>query len=77
MNSIQNQQTKAAYDMNNDLLLLSLYSLIPPLRNEAKHLKFTHSKKDNGDYIWFLADGRIFLDLNLEKKSATTRYNLT
>jgi hypothetical protein len=67
-NSIQNKQTKAAYDMNNNLLLLSLYSLIPPLRNEVKHLKFTHTKKDDGDYIWFLADGRVFLDLNLEKK---------
>ena len=36
-NSIQNKNTKLAYDLNNDLLLLSLYLLIPPLRNEIKH----------------------------------------
>jgi hypothetical protein len=50
--------------MNNDFLLLSLYSLIPPLRNEVKHLNFRHSKKEDGDYIWFASDGRVFLDLN-------------
>jgi hypothetical protein len=51
-NSIQNKQTKAAYEMNNDLLYLSLYnlySLIPPLRNEVKHLNFTYSKNNDGD----------------------------
>ena len=66
--SIQNKHTKTAYDINNDLLLLSLYSLIPPLRNEVKHLDFTHTKKDDGDYIWFSTDGNVLLDLNLEKK---------
>jgi hypothetical protein len=66
--SIQNKHTKMAYDINNDLLLLSLYSLIPPLRNEVKHLDFTHTKKDDGDYIWFSTDGNVLLDLNLEKK---------
>jgi hypothetical protein len=77
-NSIQNKQNKTAYDMNNDLLLLSLYSLIPPLRNEVKHLNFTHSKKDDGDYIWFASDGRVFLDLNLEKKRHDPiQFNLT
>jgi hypothetical protein len=77
-NSIQNKQTKAAYEMNNDLLLLSLYSLIPPLRNEVKHLNFTHSKKDDGDYIWFASDGRVFLDLNLEeKRHDPIQFNLT
>ncbi len=39
--SIQNKQTKTAYDINNNLLVLSIYSLIPPLRNEVKHLNFT------------------------------------
>ncbi len=79
-NSIQNKQTKTAYDMNNDLLLLSLYSLIPPLRNEVKHLNFTHSKnlKDDGDYTWFTTDGRVFIDLNLEKKRHDRiQFNLT
>ena len=70
--SIQNKHTKTAYDINNDLLLLSLYSLIPPLRNEIKHLDFTHTKKDNGDYIWFSIDGKVLLDLNLEEKTPRT-----
>ncbi len=33
-NSIRNQRNETAYDMNNDLLSLSLYSLTLPLRNE-------------------------------------------
>ena len=46
----------------------SLYSLIPPLRNEIKHLNFTVQRKRDGDYIWLDTDGEILLDLNLEKK---------
>ena len=77
-NSILNKQNKIAYDMNNDLLLLSLYSLIPPLRNEIKHLEFTNSKNEDGDYIWFATDDRILLDLNLEKKRHDPiQFNLT
>jgi hypothetical protein len=64
--------------MNHDLLFLSLYSLIPPLRNEIKHLNFTHTKKEDGDYIWFAIDGRVYLDLNLEKKRHDpVQFNLT
>ena len=66
--SIQNKHTKKAYELNNDLLLLSLYSLIPPLRNEIKHLNFTIQRKRDNDYIWLDTDGEILLDLNLEKK---------
>ena len=66
--SIQNKHTKRAYELNNDLLLLSLYSLIPPLRNEIKHLNFTIQRKRDNDYIWLDTDGEILLDLNLEKK---------
>jgi hypothetical protein len=66
--SIQNKHTKKAYELNNDLLLLSLYSLIPPLRNEIKHLNFTPQRKMDNDYIWLDTDGEILLDLNLEKK---------
>ncbi len=72
--SIRNKHTKAAYDMNNDLLLLSLYSPIPPLRNEIKHLDFTHMKKDDGDYKWFSTDENVLLDLSLEKK-VTNQFN--
>ena len=66
--SIQNKHTKQAYELNNDLLLLSMYSLIPPLRNEIKHLNFTIQRKRDNDYIWMDTDGEILLDLNLEKK---------
>ena len=65
---IQNKQTKGAYDLNQDLLLLSLYSLIPPLRNEIKTLKFTTFTQERGDWIAFRSDGRTLLDLNEEKK---------
>ena len=67
-NTIQNKNSKIAYELNNDLLLLSLYSLIPPLRNEVKHLKFTDTKKEDYDYIYFSHQNIVVLDLNLEKK---------
>ena len=38
---IKIKNSSNAHDLNQDLLLLSLYSLIPPLRNEIKTLKFT------------------------------------
>jgi hypothetical protein len=37
---MDNKDTAKAYDLNQDLLIVSLYSLIPPLRNEVKHLQF-------------------------------------
>ena len=67
-NTIQNKNSKIAYELNNDLLLLSLYSLIPPLRNEVKHLKFTDTRKEDYDYIFFSHQNIVVLDLNLEKK---------
>ena len=66
--SLQNKNSKIAYELNNDLLLLSLYSLIPPLRNEIKHLNFTNISKDDFDYIYIDNNDRVLLDLNLEKK---------
>lgn len=65
---IQNKRTQSAYDLNQDLLLVSLYSLIPPLRNEVKTLKFSKTIKDRGDWVVFLDDGIVLLDLNEEKK---------
>jgi hypothetical protein len=64
---MENKKTTKAYDLNNDLLLISLYSLRPPLRNEVKHLEFTTTTKRKGDYIFFKND-EVFLDLNEEKK---------
>ena len=69
---IQSKQTKTAYDVNQDLLLLSLYSLIPPLRNEVKTLKFSKTIKESGDWVVFRDDGRTFLNL-LKRKKDTMR----
>ena len=42
---ITNKHTKDAYSLNQDLVLVSLYSLTPPLRDEPKTLKFTKNKR--------------------------------
>ena len=63
-----NKQTVKAYDINQELLLVSLYSLIPPLRNETKTLKFNSLTQTEGDWIVIKADGTVYLDLNEEKK---------
>lgn len=65
---IQNKRTATAYDLNQDLILISLYSLIPPLRNEIKTLKFTKEVKRREDWIVLKPDGEVFMDLNEEKK---------
>ncbi len=55
-----------------------IHSLIPPLRNEIKHLEFTHSKNEDGDYTWSATDDSVLLDLNLEKKRHDPiQFNLT
>ena len=65
---IQKKRTTTAYDLNQDLLLISLYSLIPPLRNEVKTLKFTNTLQRKEDWIVIRNDGEVFLDINEEKK---------
>ena len=65
--AIENKLTTRAYDLNQDLLLVSLYSLIPPLRNEIKSLKFTNTVQRKEDWIYF-RQGKVYLDLNEEKK---------
>lgn len=67
-NQIKNKKTKEGYALNQDLLLLSLYSLIPPLRNEPKTLMFTEEAHVEGDWIEMKPDGSVVLDLNSEKK---------
>ena len=75
--SLVNKHTKTAYDLNNDLLLISLYSLIPPLRNEVKSLKFTTTSKTKGDWILFI-DGEVRLDLNeIKKRHDGIQFNLS
>lgn len=65
--AISKKNTQEAYSVNLDYLLLSLYTLIPPLRGEIKSLEFTDREKDNGNYLWF-KDGDIVLDLAGWKK---------
>jgi hypothetical protein len=65
--NIDNQVSKEGYALNQELLLISLYSLIPPLRNEPKFLEYTETKQDTGD--WVLIQGtEAKLDLNEIKK---------
>ena len=63
--SIANKFTKPAYDLHQDLLLLSLYCLIPPNRNELKSLEFIdHLTNDDGNFVYIRPDGKVFLLLN-------------
>lgn len=64
---IGNKNSQEAYSLNLDYVLLSMYTLIPPLRGEIKSLEFTDIKKDNGNYLWF-KDNDIVLDLAGWKK---------
>jgi hypothetical protein len=65
--SIVNKESTTAYDTNQDLLLVSLYSLIPPLRREIFNLKFTNTTQQKGDWIVIKPD-EVLMDLNEEKK---------
>lgn len=65
------------YLNNQDLLLLSVYSLIPTQRDELKSLEFTTTKKTDGDYIYFNKND-VILDLNNpKKKHDDIHFNLT
>ena len=52
-----------AYDLNQDLLLVSLYSLIPPLRKEPMTLKFSNTIQQKDDWILIKPD-EVLMDLN-------------
>ena len=54
--------------MNQDLLIISLYSLIPIMRDELKLLEFTNTKQKEGDFIYFNSTNNIILNLNNTKK---------
>jgi hypothetical protein len=68
--SIKNKMTQSAYDLNNDLVLISLYSLFPPERNEIKFLEFSrHPRKNDKDYIYVSKNmDRVVLKFNDIKK---------
>ena len=67
-NDLKNKKNKEAYKLNQDLLLVSLFSLIPPNRDEIKELHFTTTPKtDNKDYIYINGD-EVKMYLNKTKK---------
>ena len=55
------------YDLNQDLLLISLYSLIPPLRQEIMTLKFSKKLERKDNWIVIKPDD-VIMDLNEVKK---------
>ncbi len=68
--AIKDKMTQSAYDLNNDLMLISLYSLVPPERNEIKFLEFSrHPRKNDKDYIYVSKNmDRVVLKFNDIKK---------
>jgi hypothetical protein len=78
--AMRDKKTKQAYDLNNDLLLLSMYCLIPPLRNEVKTLEFTRQIRNNKkDYIYVSQNkNMIILKLNqIKKQHKKVHFDLT
>ena len=74
---IKNKQSTIAYDLNQDLVLISIYSLIPPLRNEPKTLKFSKIIKGEGDWI-VIKPKSILIDLNeVKKKHIAILFDIT
>ena len=74
---IRHKKTSLGYDLNQDLLLVSLYSLIPPLRKEVMTLKFTNIIQDKGDWIVIKPD-EVLMDLHeTKKKHHAILFNLT
>lgn len=60
-----------SYKTNQDLLLISLYTLMPPVRNEIKDLLFTNTfphHDDNNNYIVILNDNSIHIYYGSIKK---------
>ena len=73
---IKNKQSMIGYDLNQDLLLVSIYSLIPPLRQEPMTLKFSKALKREGDWVVIKPDD-VILDLNeIKKKHPSIMFHL-
>ena len=64
---IKNKKSMIGYDLNQDLLLISLYSLIPPLRQEVMTLKFSKKLERKDNWIVIKPDD-VIMDLNEVKK---------
>ena len=73
---IKNKTSRIAYDLNQDLVLVSIYSLIPPLRQEPMTLKFSKALKREGDWVVVKSDD-VILDLNeIKKKHPSVMFHL-
>jgi hypothetical protein len=70
-------KTKRTYNINQDLLLVSLYSLIPIERDEIKPLNFTTTVKKDDDYIYFDGDEVILLLNKMKKKHEEFQLNIS
>ncbi len=64
---IRNKKSLIDYDLNQDLLLVSLYSLIPPLRQENMTLKFSKTLERKDNWMVIKSDD-VIIDLNEIKK---------
>ena len=64
-NLYKNKQCKNAFNSNQDLVLVSLYSLIPTLRRELFSLKYSieDKREDKDDYL-YIKDDNVYLQLN-------------
>jgi hypothetical protein len=69
-NKITNKKSKAAYEANLNLMVLSVYTLSRgPQRRELLTLDFTTDEtRTEGDFILFKANGDVVFDLNDVKK---------
>ena len=65
-NLYKNKKSQNAFNANQDLVLVSLYSLIPTLRRELFSLKYTKTNQEGAedDYLYIKEDGNIVLQLN-------------
>jgi len=75
---LKDKSTNEAYKLNQDLLLISLYSIGPILRDEPKTLEFTLNQETEGNYIYIKDDNEIIMDLlDTKKRHKAISYNLT
>lgn len=65
-NNTSDRNNKSTFQLNQDILLVGMYTYLAPLRNEVKTLTIETVKKPTGDFIWNKED--MILVLNEIKK---------
>lgn len=76
-NKLKDKTTSEAYKLNQDLLLVSLYSIGPILRDEPKNLEYTFIQEEKGNYIYFKNDEIIMDLLDTKKRHKAIKINLS